>query len=297
MEVVARDDSFEILAETLADKRRIFVLTGAGCSTESGIPDYRDAAGEWKHRRPMQYREFVGSDAARRRYWSRSLVGWRCIAAAEPNAAHRALANLEEGQRLTCLVTQNVDGLHRKAGSRGAIDLHGRLDRVECLECKTRFCRDAFQYQLEHLNPSWGETPAVTTPDGDADLGEVDLESFRVPSCLRCGGVLKPWVVFFGEQVPKHRVERAFAALAEADALLVAGSSLMVFSGYRFARAAAERGIPMALVNLGKTRADGEAAPKVEGRCGEILPRLADRLLGTRAFDGRDQGQLPEEVA
>ncbi len=211
------------LTDFLAPRRRLFVLTGAGCSTESGIPDYRDADGQWKHRQPMQYREFVGSHEARQRYWSRSLVGWRRIAGAEPNAAHQALARLENAGRVCCLVTQNVDRLHHRAGSRALIDLHGRLDRVEC-----------------------------------------------------------PAVVFFGENVPRRRVDRAFAALDEADAVLVAGSSLMVFSGYRFARAAAERGVPLALLNLGRTRADAEATLKVEGRCGEVLPRLVERLGNLR---------------
>lgn len=268
----------EALTAFLAPRRRLFVLTGAGCSTESGIPDYRDAEGAWKHRQPMQYREFVSSGEARRRYWARSLVGWRRIADAEPNAAHLALARLEARGRVGCLVTQNVDRLHSKAGSRRLIDLHGRLDRVECLACHTLFRRAAFQGRLEEENPGWGEAAARITPDGDADLGAVDTSDFRVPACPRCGGVLKPGVVFFGEQVPRRRVERAFAALDEADAVLVAGSSLMVFSGYRFARAAAERGLPLALVNLGRTRADGEATLKVRGRCAEVLPRLVERM-------------------
>ena len=282
MEPLAKDPDLDALAALLASRRRLLVLTGAGCSTESGIPDYRDAAGEWKHRRPMQYREFVTSPAARRRYWARSFVGWRRIAAAEPNPAHRALARLEEAGRVHCLVTQNVDRLHHQAGSRQLIDLHGRLDRVECLQCRTSFRRDDFQRELERRNPATADrataAPAEIAPDGDADLGEVDTDGFRVPGCPRCGGVLKPAVVFFGEQVPRRRVGRAFAALREADAMLVAGSSLMVFSGYRFARAAAERGLPLALVNLGRTRADGEATLKVEGKCGEVLPRLVDRL-------------------
>lgn len=268
----------DALVDLLADRRRLFVLTGAGCSTESGIPDYRDAGGEWKHRKPMQYREFVGSAEARRRYWSRSLVGWRRIAEAEPNPGHYALGRLEAAGRVRCLVTQNVDRLHRKAGSRRLIDLHGRLDRVECLDCRTTFHRDRFQRELERLNPGWGDAPAAITPDGDADLGEVDLSGFVVPDCPRCGGTLKPAVVFFGEQVPKRRVARAFTALDEADAVLVAGSSLMVYSGYRFARAAAERDLPLVLINLGQTRADGEATLKLVGRCGEVLPRLVDTL-------------------
>lgn len=266
------------LAELLADRRRLFVLTGAGISTESGIPDYRDADGEWKHRQPMQYREFTGSAAARRRYWARSLVGWRRIAGAEPNAAHRALGRLEVAGRVRCLVTQNVDSLHRKAGSRRLIDLHGRLDRVKCLGCRMAFRRDRFQSELERLNPGWGDASATVAPDGDARLGDVDTESFEVPECPRCGGILKPAVVFFGEPVPPRRVTRAFAALEQADAALVAGSSLMVYSGYRFARAAADRGIPLALINLGRTRADDEATLKLVGRCGDVLPRLVARL-------------------
>ncbi len=268
----------DALVGLLASRRRLFVLTGAGCSTESGIPDYRDADGEWKHRQPMQYREFVGSAAARRRYWARSLVGWRRIAGAEPNPAHYALGKLEAAGKVRCLVTQNVDRLHRKAGSRRLIDLHGRLDRVECLGCRTSFRRDAFQRELERLNPGWGDAEATIAPDGDARLGAVDTVSFKVPDCPRCGGTLKPAVVFFGEKVPRRRVERAFAALEEADAVLVAGSSLMVYSGYRFARAAAERGLPLALVILGRTRAEDEATLKLIGRCGELLPRAVARL-------------------
>lgn len=267
------------LVDLLAPCRRVFVLTGAGCSTESGIPDYRDAEGEWKHRKPMEYREFVGSAEARRRYWSRSLIGWRRIHRAEPSPAHRALARLERAGRIRCLVTQNVDSLHRKAGSRRLIDLHGRLDRVDCLECQTSFFREAFQRELERLNPGWGDGATATiTPDGDADLGDVDLDSFRVPKCIRCGGVLKPGVVFFGERVPPRRVERALDALTQSEAVLVAGSSLMVFSGYRFARAATQRGLPLAIVNLGRTRADDEATLKVTAKCGDLLPRLAASL-------------------
>ncbi len=268
----------DALVDLLASSRELFVLTGAGCSTESGIPDYRDADGEWKHRQPMQYRQFVGSAAARRRYWARSLVGWRRIAEAEPNAAHHALRRLEAAGKVRCLVTQNVDRLHRKAGSRRLIDLHGRLDRVECLGCRTSFRRADFQLQLERENPGWGAADAAIAPDGDARLGDVDTAAFAVPDCPRCGGILKPAVVFFGEQVPRRRVARAFAALEQADAVLVAGSSLMVFSGYRFARAAAERGLPLALVNLGRTRADGEATLKLVGRCGELLPQAVARL-------------------
>ncbi|RMH18102.1 MAG: NAD-dependent protein deacetylase [Acidobacteria bacterium] len=278
--MAAAASAFDDLVARLRPCRRIFVLTGAGVSTESGIPDYRDADGEWKHPRPMTYRQLLASAAARRRYWARSLVGWRRIAAAEPNAAHHALARLEAAGRLGCLVTQNVDGLHAKAGSRRVIDLHGRLDRVECLGCRTRFRRHAFQLELERLNPGWAERAAATlTPDGDAELHNADYDAFRVPPCPRCGGVLKPWVVFFGERVPPPRVERAFAALRRADAVLVAGSSLMVFSGYRFARAGRQLGLPLCLVNLGRTRADADADVKIAAPCGEVLPRLVAALV------------------
>lgn len=270
----------DALARLVAESRRLLVLTGAGCSTESGIPDYRGPDGSWKHSRPMLYQEFVGSEAARRRYWARSMAGWQRIEAARPNAGHRALARIESAGALRCVVTQNVDGLHGKAGSRRVIDLHGRLDRVECLLCRVVFPRREFQGELERLNPGWPARVAAVQPDGDADLDGVDYDAFRVPACPCCAGDLKPAVVFFGESVPPVRTARALRRIEEADALLVAGSSLMVWSGYRFVRRAAARGIPVALVGLGRTRGDGEATLKVEGRCGEVLPRLADRLAG-----------------
>lgn len=281
METLTQSTEVDRLSDFLQPYRRLFVLTGAGCSTESGIPDYRDADGAWKHRQPMKYQEFVGSAEARRRYWSRSLIGWGRIAAAQPNAAHDGLARLEAAGRVGCLVTQNVDRLHSKAGSRQIIDLHGRLDRVECLGCHMTYRRDAFQDELRRLNPGWQSVSAEIRPDGDADLSGVDESLFQVPDCLRCGEVLKPGVVFFGETIPRRRVERAFAALDEADAMLVAGSSLMVYSGYRFVRKAAQRNLPVAILNLGRTRGDEEATLKVTARCGEILPQLAVRLASS----------------
>lgn len=280
MEPLRRDtpDDTSRLSEFLADHRRIFVLTGAGVSTESGIPDYRAPDGSWKHRKPIQYRELVSSALVRKRYWARSFVGWHRIARAEPNEAHRALAELERFGRTSCLVTQNVDGLHQKAGSREVIDLHGRLDRVECLDCRWIYRRDDFQEELARRNPEWGGASGRIRPDGDVDLGAVDYEAFDVPPCPHCGGDLKPWVVFFGEQVPKDRVERAFRALDEADAMLVVGSSLMVFSGYRFVRKAAELGLPVAAVNLGRTRADDLLDFKLESSCGAILPPAVETL-------------------
>ncbi|HEV8630410.1 MAG TPA: NAD-dependent protein deacetylase [Thermoanaerobaculia bacterium] len=275
----------EPLASFLGRSTRLFVLTGAGCSTESGIPDYRDAKGGWKPsadgnvRQPTTYQRFVGSAAVRRRYWAGSLAGWERVGAAAPNAAHAALARLEAAGRLHWLVTQNVDGLHQRAGSRRVTDLHGRLDKVLCLGCRTRYPRAPFQRELLARNPGFVAGGAGARPDGDAEVDWSALAGFAVPACMRCGGVLKPDVVFFGEAVPPRRVEEAMARLAEADAMLVAGSSLMVWSGYRFVVRARQRGLPVAALNLGRTRADGELALKVTLPCGAALPAAVDALV------------------
>lgn len=266
------------LAAFAARARRLFVLTGAGCSTDSGIPDYRDADGEWKHRRPVQYRDFLESGHVRRRYWARSMVGWRRVGGASPNDAHRELASMESGGRLHWLVTQNVDGLHQAAGSGRVTDLHGRIDRVVCLGCGARGSRASLQARLVAENPGWSDLDAVSAPDGDALLEGRDFDGFRVPDCGACGGMLKPDVVFFGEGVPRVRVTRAMSRLRESDALLVVGSSLMVWSGFRFARKAAEWGIPVAALNLGRTRADDLLSLKVEAPCAEAL-RAVGRYL------------------
>ncbi len=270
------------LADLLAPSRRLVVLTGAGCSTESGIPDYRDARGAWKRAPPMMYQEFVGSLAARQRYWARACIGWRRFRDVSPGRSHAALARLEHGGRIECLITQNVDGLHQRAGSRRVIDLHGRIDTVECLRCQHRTPRAEVQSRLEELNPHWTRLEASMAPDGDALLDAEICCDFRLIDCERCGGPIKPAVVFFGEPVPVDTVAEAHAALARADALLVAGSSLMVYSGYRFVRAACERGLPVAVVNLGATRADALVRLKLEAPCGATLERLAD-ALGTDA--------------
>ncbi|HEY3493213.1 MAG TPA: NAD-dependent protein deacetylase [Polyangiaceae bacterium] len=253
----------------------VFVLTGAGVSTASGIPDYRDERGQWKRSPPMQFREFVGSDAARRRYWARSVLGFKVLGAARPNRAHEILADWEQRGLVSSIVTQNVDGLHQAAGAGNVIDLHGRIDRVVCLACGALTTRSALQATLCELNPHWAARDGAIAPDGDADPGGADFSDFRVVGC-GCGGLLKPDVVFFGENVPKTRVEGAMAALAAARALLVVGSSLMVFSGYRFVRAAERLGLPVAVVNRGSTRADAAAALKVDGDAGEVLSRAAD---------------------
>lgn len=261
------------LARFLARHPRVFVLTGAGCSTASGIPDYRDTAGEWKHARPVQYADFMSRHPVRQRYWARSLVGWPRMARAQPNPAHAALAALQDRGRLARLVTQNVDGLHQKAGSRNVIDLHGRIDTVLCMECRHEWSREDWQTTVAGLNPAWEERigAASDRPDGDVELTDADYGGFVVPPCPRCGGIVKPHVVFFGEAVPAKRVAEARAALQGADALLVVGSSLMVYSGYRFARYAAAAGTPVAIVNRGRTRADELASLKVDADCGTAL--------------------------
>jgi NAD-dependent SIR2 family protein deacetylase len=255
----------------------VLVLTGAGVSTESGIPDYRDEHGRWKRSPPMQYREFVGSEARRRRYWARSLLGFKVLGSARPNAAHGVLADWERRGLVSCVVTQNVDGLHQAAGASNVVDLHGRIDRVVCLACGERRSRSALQLELERLNPEWAGLAGVIAPDGDADPGEADDSGFRVVACA-CGGLLKPDVVFFGENVPKERVEATQSALDAARSLLVVGSSLMVFSGYRFVRAAARHGIPIAVVNRGHTRADAVARVKLDGDAGGSLRAIEASL-------------------
>jgi NAD-dependent SIR2 family protein deacetylase len=268
----------EELLSRIARSRRLTVLTGAGCSTASGIPDYRDANGDWKRTPPMRFQDFIASHAARQRYWARSLIGWRQFSTVEPNAAHLALAALEGMGRLGGLITQNVDGLHRRAGSQRVIDLHGCIDRVACLQCERRTPRIEFQVQLELLNPGWSTLPAALAPDGDALLEDAGFSTFIVPECETCSGILKPDVVFFGEAVPRERVSDAFRCIAESDLLLVAGSSLMVYSGYRFARAAREQGTALVIVNLGRTRADAEADLKISADCAEVLPWIATAL-------------------
>jgi NAD-dependent SIR2 family protein deacetylase len=266
----------------LLQGRRIVVLAGAGCSTESGIPDYRGAETAKLNRKPMQYQEFVRSHENRVRYWSRSMVGWQRMANALPNAGHHALAALEQRGIVAGIITQNVDGLHHAAGSRRVIELHGSLAQVRCLECDATSSRSAFQDRLRDANPSWAAAiPSHKTqlaPDGDTDIAPVDPGMFVVPACTACGGTIKPDVVFFGENVPRTRVDAAWQMLDEGDVLLVAGSSLTVYSGRRFIYRAAERGTPVAIINQGPTRADDLAAVKVDGRTGEILPSLVSEL-------------------
>lgn len=257
------------------------VLTGAGLSTGSGIPAYRDAEGRWVHPAPVQHQAFMRDEAVRRRYWARSVVGWRRFGQAQPNLGHTALAELESQGQVHTLITQNVDGLHLAAGSRSVIELHGALRQVVCMACGLRHERAAMQGWLQALNPhfeAWveqTETATRTAPDGDTHLDDAAHAGFQVPDCPACGGLLKPDVVFYGDNVPRQRVADAQAAVHEAAGLLVVGSSLMVYSGYRFAEQAHRLGRPVIAINQGVTRADALLSLKVQGDCGEVLRALA----------------------
>lgn len=266
------------LAELLAG-RRVVALTGAGCSTESGIPDYRGEGTRARARSPMQYRAFLHDPGARARYWARSLVGWPRFAAAAPNDGHHALAALERAGVVLGVITQNVDRLHHVAGSARVVELHGALAEVRCLACGTIEARERLQARLVARNARLASARVELNPDGDAELDARALEGFEVVACAACGGVLKPDVVFFGDSVPRARVEAAHAMVREAEAMLVVGTSLAVYSGLRFVRAAAERGIPIAIVNAGETRGDPLATLRVDGRAGPVLRALRDHLL------------------
>ncbi|WP_254052168.1 NAD-dependent protein deacetylase [Aeromicrobium sp. A1-2] len=258
------------IAHVLAD-RRWLVLTGAGVSTDSGIPDYRGPGSP--ARTPMTYQEFVRTPEGRQRYWARAHVGWSRMRGAEPNATHLALTRLQRAGRLTGLITQNVDGLHERAGHREVIDLHGRIDRVICLGCRDVTPRADLHTRLAALNPGYESRIGEIAPDGDVVLGVTD--DFRVAACTTCRGDLKPDVVFFGENVPKDRVQRSYGLVEQAEALVVLGSSLQVMSGLRFVRAARKRDIPIIIVNRGATRADDLATLKVDAGCAETLAALA----------------------
>ncbi len=266
------------LSALLDGAARVVVLTGAGCSTESGIPDYRSPGGLWSKHKPVYYADFVRSPQARQRYWARSMVGWASFRRALPNAAHRALAVLEARGRVRYLITQNVDRLHLDAGSRAVLELHGHNDSVVCLGCRRLISRQEMQAALQALNPTWTAQALAIAPDGDAEIDPRLAAGFRVPTCDACGGILKPYVIFFGESVPAEWVAEATAQVEAADALLVAGSSLTVWSGYRFARQAAQAGKPLAIVNIGPTRADPIATLKIEQRLGAFLPQVAAAL-------------------
>jgi NAD-dependent SIR2 family protein deacetylase len=264
----------DALADWLRPLRRVFVLTGAGCSTASGIADYRDESGAWKRTPPVTYQAFTQDAATRRRYWARSFAGWPHFATAAPNAAHLALARYEREGGLSLLLTQNVDGLHQRAGTTRVVDLHGRLDSVRCLACGDITPREVMQSRLAEENRGRVDAVSAFAPDGDADLERDDFDDYVVPACRRCGGMLKPDVVFFGENVPRPRVEAAAQALAGSDGVLVVGSSLMVYSGYRFVRMAHQAGLPIALLTRGATRADDLATLALRADCTGVLPAV-----------------------
>ncbi len=257
----------------------VVVLSGAGLSTDSGIPDYRGATGSLRRHTPMTYQTFTRDPAGRHRYWARSYVGWRQIASARPNEGHSAVAALERAGLLAGVITQNVDGLHQAAGARDVVELHGGLDRTVCLGCGDVASRAGLDERLRAVNPHFGPRTDEVNPDGDAELPDEVLDGFVMVGCLACGeGPLKPDVVFFGETVPRDRVEECFARVEDAGSLLVLGSSLTVMSGYRFVLRAAKLGIPVAIVNVGPTRGDAKADVRVDAPLGAVLPELARRL-------------------
>ncbi|VVO53341.1 NAD-dependent protein deacetylase [Pseudomonas fluorescens] len=271
-------EHLDTLLQAMADDK-FLILTGAGISTPSGIPDYRDSDGVRRGRQPMMYQEFLAAPESRRRYWARAMLGWPRVRQARPNAAHEALATLQQRGRINALITQNVDTLHDQAGSQDVIELHGSLHRVLCLDCGQRSERDAIQQQMEAQNPYLSGVDAVQAPDGDTLLDPAFEARFQVPQCPHCAGErMKPDVVFFGENVAQPTAARALAAAENAAGLLVVGSSLMAYSAFRLCRVIAEHGKPLMAINLGKTRADDLLDLKIEGSCEELLPWLVEEL-------------------
>ena len=277
------DCDIEHLQTFLQSYPRTVVLTGAGTSLASGIPTYRDHEGRWQHSEPIKHQEFLQSSAARRRYWARSVHGWPAIRDAKPNRAHQALALMERKGQIETLITQNVDRLHQRSGSRKVVDLHGRLDQVRCLDCSALYGRQQIQQQMTTEDPPPGNPAGARRPDGDLDLPAAMEQLTRIPDCARCGGLLMPDVVFFGGTVPRARVDSCMAALERADGLIVVGSSLKVYSGFRFCRRASALGKPLAILNTGATRADVFAQCKLTSDCGALLAAvsgLSEQLTG-----------------
>ncbi|MFW1676515.1 NAD-dependent protein deacetylase [Pontibacter sp. JAM-7] len=261
----------ELLTEFIRQHPRLTVLTGAGISTDSGIPAYRDEAGVWQHKPPVQHKVFMQDHYARQRYWARSLIGWPMIDKAQPSAAHRALTTLENMGHVQQIITQNVDGLHQKAGSQQVLDLHGRADEVACMNCGQRYSRNQVHQRSAEENPGFCGGAADVRPDGDADLEREDFANFQVPDCHQCGGILKPDVVFFGDNVPKEKVFSSLDIMKKSDGLLTIGTSLMVYSGYRYCLRARDCQLPIAALTLGITRADHLLQLKLDAPISETL--------------------------
>lgn len=283
-----RDEPLGRLAEWVAD-RGVVVLSGAGLSTESGIPDYRGPSGAARRHTPMTYQEFTRDPVARRRYWARSHLGWRTIGEARPNAGHRAVARLQELAVVDGIITQNVDGLHQAGGAHGVVELHGNLARIACLDCGEISGRQELIDRLDAANPGFGAAVTAVNPDGDVELDDAELDGFVVVGCADCGGVLKPDVVYFGETVPPDRVRRSFDLVARARTLLVLGSSLTVMSGRRFVLRAAKEGTRVAIVNQGATRGAPYAGLMLDARLGAILPELVRRLEASAPLTPRER--------
>jgi NAD-dependent SIR2 family protein deacetylase len=274
---VERDELTARLADWVAD-RGVVVLSGAGLSTESGIPDYRGPSGAARRHTPMTYQAFTRDPVARRRYWARSHLGWRTIGEARPNAGHRAVARLQELAVVDGIITQNVDGLHQAGGAHGVVELHGNLARIACLDCGELSPRHDLIERLNAANPGFAAAVTAVNPDGDVELDDAELDGFAVVDCAGCGGMLKPDVVYFGETVPPDRVSRSFDLVARARTLLVLGSSLTVMSGRRFVLRAAKEGIRVAIVNRGVTRGAPYAGLVVDAPLGAVLPELVRRV-------------------
>ncbi|GII28209.1 NAD-dependent protein deacetylase [Planotetraspora mira] len=269
--------AFRTLVDLVADGG-VVILSGAGLSTESGIPDYRGETGRRRQADPMTYQTFIGSAEARRRYWARSHLGWGHIARAAPNAGHHAVAELQARGLVAGIITQNVDGLHQAAGAQQVIELHGAIDRVMCLSCGQRTARRLLDQQLREANPGWRAQVSAINPDGDAVIADDQIDGFEIVDCHSCGGMLKPDVVFFGENVPRPRVDECYALTGDARTLLVLGSSLTVMSGFRFVRHAGERAIPVAIINKGATRGDDHALVALDAPLGSALTALLAEL-------------------
>ncbi|CAL1536153.1 unnamed protein product [Lymnaea stagnalis] len=265
------------LQSFISEHSKLFVLTGAGISTESGIPDYRsEGVGLYatSKTRPVQYADFLKKETIRQRYWARNFIGWPRFSSFQPNRSHYILSDWERLGKVHWLVTQNVDALHYKAGSQNVTELHGSAHRVICLSCNFKFTRHAMQDMIIDINPDWSSEAVSIGPDGDVALNSANISDFKVPTCPKCCGILKPEITFFGDNVPKNTVHFVLEKMFESDAVLVIGSSLEVYSGYRFMHRARECGMKIAIINIGPTRADKLADIRISARCGDILQRL-----------------------